>query len=71
MKAAQTTSLSKVESSIKQQLEQQRKNDAMTKWVETKKKSYCKAGIKYQVGYSPTRIRARRSPARRPRRHSK
>jgi hypothetical protein len=25
----------------------------MTKWVETKKKSYCKAGIKYQVGYQP------------------
>jgi len=53
VKAAQTTSLSKVESSIKQQLEQQRKNDAMTKWVETKKKSYCKSGIKYQVGYQP------------------
>lgn len=53
IKAAQTTSLSKVESSIKQQLEQQRKNEAMTKWVETKKKSYCKSGIKYQVGYQP------------------
>ncbi|MDX6408090.1 MAG: foldase protein PrsA [Gaiellaceae bacterium] len=53
VKAAKTTSLSKVESSIKQQLEQQRKNDAMTKWVETKKKSFCKSGIKYQVGYQP------------------
>ena len=53
IKAAQTTSLSKVESSIKQQLEQQRKNEAMTKWVETKRKSYCKSGIKYQVGYQP------------------
>lgn len=53
IKAAQTTSLSKVESSIKQQLEQQRKNDAMTKWVASKKKSYCKSGIKYQVGYQP------------------
>ncbi len=53
IKAAQTTSLSKVESSIKQQLEQQRKNDAMTKWVDAKKKSYCKSGIKYQVGYQP------------------
>jgi parvulin-like peptidyl-prolyl isomerase len=53
IKAAKTTSLSKVESSIKQQLEQQRKNEAMTKWVETKKKSYCKSGIKYQVGYQP------------------
>jgi foldase protein PrsA len=53
VKPAQTTSLSKVESSIKQQLEQQRKNDVMTKWVTDKKKSYCKAGIKYQVGYQP------------------
>src|SRR6476620_10148900 len=53
IKPAQTTSLSKVESSIKQQLEQQRKNDVMTKWVTDKKKSYCKAGIKYQVGYQP------------------
>jgi foldase protein PrsA len=53
VKAAQTTPLSKVESSIKQQLEQQRKNDAMTKWVANKKKSFCKSGIKYQVGYQP------------------
>ncbi|MDQ2966844.1 MAG: peptidylprolyl isomerase, partial [Actinomycetota bacterium] len=53
IKAAQTTSLSKVESSIRQQLGQQRKNEAMTKWVETKKKSYCKSGVKYQVGYQP------------------
>jgi foldase protein PrsA len=53
VKAAQTTSLAKVKSSIKQQLAQQRKNDAMTKWVEDKKKSYCKSGIKYQVGYQP------------------
>jgi len=53
VKAAQTTSLDKVESSIKQQLESQRKNDVMTKWVDNKKKSFCKSGIKYQVGYQP------------------
>jgi len=53
VKAAQTTSLSKVQASIKLQLEQQRKNDAMTKWVDEKKKSFCKSGIKYQVGYQP------------------
>jgi parvulin-like peptidyl-prolyl isomerase len=53
VKPAQSTPLAKVESSIKQQLEQQRKNDAMTKWVDQKKKSYCKSGIKYQVGYQP------------------
>jgi foldase protein PrsA len=53
VKPAQTTSLSKVEASIKQQLEQQEKNDLMTKWVDQKKKSYCKSRIKYQVGYQP------------------
>jgi parvulin-like peptidyl-prolyl isomerase len=53
VKAAQTTTLNKVEASIKQQLEQQRKNDAMTKWVDSKKKSFCKSGIKYQIGYAP------------------
>ena len=53
IKPAQSTPFAKVESSIKQQLEQQQKNDAMTKWVEDKKKSYCKSGIKYQVGYQP------------------
>jgi len=45
--------MSKVEASIKGQLEQQRKNDAMTKWVEDTKKDYCKSRIKYQVGYRP------------------
>jgi parvulin-like peptidyl-prolyl isomerase len=49
----QSTPLSKVESSIKQSLEQQQKNDVMTKWVEQKKKDYCKSRIKYQVGYEP------------------
>ena len=52
-KPAQTTPLSKVEASIKQQLEQQRKNEAMTKWVEDTKKNYCKSKIKYQVGSAP------------------
>jgi parvulin-like peptidyl-prolyl isomerase len=53
VKPAQTTPLSKVKKSIKLQLEQQRKNDVMTKWVEDRKKHYCKSGIKYQVGYEP------------------
>ena len=25
----------------------------MTKWVDQKKKDYCKSSIKYQVGYAP------------------
>jgi len=54
VKPAQTSSLSKVQSSIKQQLEQQKKNEAMTKWVDEKKQSFCKSGIKYQVGYQPS-----------------
>jgi parvulin-like peptidyl-prolyl isomerase len=53
VKPAQSTPLSKVAASIKQQLEQQRKNEAMTKWVESTKKSYCNSKIKYQVGYVP------------------
>jgi len=53
VKPAQKTPLSKVQQSIKLQLEQQRKNEVMTKWVEDKKKHYCKSGIKYQVGYEP------------------
>ena len=54
VKPAQTTPLSKsVEGQIRGQLEQQRKNDVMTKWVEDKKKHYCNSGIKYQVGYEP------------------
>jgi parvulin-like peptidyl-prolyl isomerase len=53
IKAAQTTSLSKVRASIRQQLEQQRKNDKITKWLEDTKKDYCSGKIKYQVGYQP------------------
>jgi parvulin-like peptidyl-prolyl isomerase len=53
IKAATTTPLTKVRASIKQQLEQQRKNDKITKWLEDTKKDYCSGKIKYQVGYQP------------------
>ena len=54
IKPAQSTPLSKVQASIRQQLEQQQKNDAMTKWVTNTKKHYCGGTrIKYQVGYQP------------------
>lgn len=53
VKPSQKTPLSKVDDSIKQQLEQQQKNEAMTKWVEDTKKEYCSSKIKYQVGYKP------------------
>jgi hypothetical protein len=42
-----------VRASIKQQLEQQRKNDEITKWLEDTKKDFCNGKIKYQVGYQP------------------
>ena len=49
------TPLSKVKDSIRQQLEQQKKNDVMTKWINGMQKSFCKPGeIKYQAGYQPT-----------------
>jgi parvulin-like peptidyl-prolyl isomerase len=53
VKPSTSTSLSKVRASIKQQLEQQRKNDKITKWLEDTKKDYCGGKIKYQVGYQP------------------
>jgi parvulin-like peptidyl-prolyl isomerase len=54
IKPAQTTPLSKVKDSIKRQLEQQRKNQAMTTWVKETQKDYCGSRIKYQVGYQPS-----------------
>ena len=54
IRPAKTTPLSgKVKASIKQQLEQQRKNDKMTQWLANTKKDYCNGRIKYQVGYQP------------------
>jgi len=53
VKASTTTSLAQVRASIRQQLEQQRKNDKVTKWLDDTKKSYCNGKIKYQIGYQP------------------
>jgi parvulin-like peptidyl-prolyl isomerase len=52
VKPAKTTPLSQVKASIKQQLEQQKKNDAMTSWTTKLKKDYDKK-ISYQTGYAP------------------
>jgi len=50
-----TTPLGKVKDSIRQQLEQQKKNEVMTTWINDMQKSFCKPGrIKYQPGYTPT-----------------
>jgi foldase protein PrsA len=54
IKPPSVTPLSKVKASIRQQLEQQQKNQAMTSWVDGVKKDYCKGGkINYAPGYAP------------------
>jgi parvulin-like peptidyl-prolyl isomerase len=52
VKPAKTTPLKDVKDAIRQQLLQQKKNDAMTKWVEDLKKEF-ENDIAYQVGYKP------------------
>jgi parvulin-like peptidyl-prolyl isomerase len=47
-----TTPLKQLTAAIKQQLLQQKKNDAMTKWVDQTKKDFA-AKIKYAAGYGP------------------
>ncbi len=51
-KAAKVTPLKEVKDSIRQQLQQTQKNEAMTKWVEELKKDY-EEKINYAVGFSP------------------
>jgi len=52
IKAAKTTPFKQVKESIRQQLLQQKKNEAMTKWVNDVKKEFA-SKIHYQVGYAP------------------
>ncbi len=55
VRAAKTTPFKTVESSIRTQLEQQKKNEKMTQWVNDAKKHFCSgSNIKYQVGYMPS-----------------
>ena len=50
-----TTPEKQVVATIKQQLLQQKKNQAMTDWVSSLSKSFCSGKkIKYQVGFTPT-----------------
>ena len=51
-KPAKVTPLKDVKESIKQQLAQTKKNEAMTKWVDDLKKDY-EDKISYAVGFSP------------------
>jgi len=53
IKAAKVTALdAKLKASIRQQLAQQKKNDAMTAWVNNLKKDF-NSKIDYQAGYAP------------------
>jgi foldase protein PrsA len=52
VKQAKTTPLKDVKASIKQQLLQTKKNEAMTKWVESTKKEFSDQTT-YQVGFAP------------------
>ena len=52
VKAAKTTPLKDVKESIRQQLAQTKKNEAMTKWVDELKKDY-EDKISYAVGFNP------------------
>ena len=52
IKPAETTALSKVKESIRQQLLQTKRNEAMTTWVEDTKKDFAK-DTTYQVGFKP------------------
>jgi parvulin-like peptidyl-prolyl isomerase len=50
-----TTPEKQVSATIKQQLKQQKQNQAMTDWVSSLSKSFCGGKkIKYQVGYTPS-----------------
>ena len=54
VKPRTTTPENKVKESIRQQLAQQKKNAAMTDWVNDLTKDFCKGDeVKYQVGYKP------------------
>ena len=52
IKAAKTTPYAKVKASIKQQLLQQKRNDAMTNWSTKLKKDF-NGKVSYQTGYAP------------------
>ena len=55
VKPRQSTPEKQVAASIKQQLLQTNKNQAMTDWASSLSKSFCSGSkVKYQVGYTPT-----------------
>jgi len=53
VRAANQTPFSQVKASIRQQLLQEKRNKAMTDWVDKTKKDFCDGRIAYQEGYKP------------------
>jgi len=53
VRPAKTTPLKDVKAAIEQQLLQQKKNDAMSKWVTDTKKDFCKGKVAYGKSYVP------------------
>ena len=53
VRKAKQTPFAKVKESIRQQLLQTKRNDAMSKWVDTTKKDFCKGKLSYGTGYKP------------------
>jgi foldase protein PrsA len=53
VRKAKKTPLSQVKESIRQQLLQQKKNDAMSKWVDSTKKDFCNGKLTYAIAFKP------------------
>jgi foldase protein PrsA len=53
VRKAKQTPFSKVKDSIRQQLLQTKKNDAMSKWVDDTKKDFCQGKLAYGSGFKP------------------
>ena len=66
--AAKTTPLAQVKEAIRQQLLQQKKQQAMDKWVAGDQEGL-REKIGYQIGYAPRRPGSLRAASRRPRTH--
>src|SRR5436305_613604 len=55
VRPAKKTPFTQVKATIEQQLLQQKKNDAMSKWVTDTKKDFCKGKVVYGTSYAPLR----------------
>jgi parvulin-like peptidyl-prolyl isomerase len=53
VRESKQTPFAQVKESIKQQLQQEKRNKAMTDWVDETKKDFCDGQLSYQEGYKP------------------